>query len=92
MIQRLLLHFGYALLPLDLVARALAAAMLRTQDVDYLEPHGTQRELARQYMVLAVEMGLPAEAARRVAALAWDHMMAGRKRQPVNNREFSFYG
>jgi len=93
MIARILLYFGLALVDLDLVARALAADVLRVHDVAVLDEPGTLRELRRRYVLVAVETGLPVSAQARVAALAWRYIVAARDAMPdtVNRREFSFY-
>lgn len=93
MLTRLLLFFRLAVVDLDLVARALAADLLRVHDATVLDEPGTLRELRRRYVLVAVETGLPVSAQARVAALAWGYVAAARDEQPntVNRREFSFY-
>lgn len=92
MITKLLLRFGIAVVNLDLVARQIAADVLRVHDVDVLEPHGTHQELRRRYASVAVEVGLPVSAQERVAEMAWTYIKAAQKvPQPTSRREFSFY-
>lgn len=92
MIARLLLFFRLAVVDLDLVARALAADVLRVHEVAVLDEVGTLRELRRRYVLVAVETGMPVTAQARVAELAWGYIAAARAEQPpVNRREFSFY-
>ena len=93
MIARILLYFRLAVVDLDLVARALAADVLRVHDATVLDEAGTLRELRRRYVLVAVETGLPVSAQRRVSVLAWRYIVAARDEMPdtVNRREFSFY-
>ena len=94
MLTRILLYFGIALIDLDLVARALASDMLRLHgsDVATLSETGTLRELQRKYALLAVETGLPMDAQRTVARMAWAFMRAaGALPDPNRSKEFSFY-
>lgn len=93
MIARLLLLLNLACVDLDLVARALAADVLRVHDAAVLDEPGTLRELRRRYVLVAVETGLPVAAQARVATLAWQYIRAARDEMPdtVNRREFSFY-
>lgn len=92
MIARLLLLLNLCVVDLDLVARALAADVLRVHEVAVLDEVGTLRELRRRYVLVAVETGLPVRAQARVAALAWGYIAAARDEQPpINRREFSFY-
>lgn len=93
MITRLLLLLNLCVVDLDLVARALAADVLRVHDAAVLDPPGTLRELRRRYVLVAVETGLPVTAQARVAELAWRYIVAARDAMPdtVNRREFSFY-
>lgn len=92
MITRILLRFGLAVVDLDLVARQIAADVLRVHDVDVLEPHGTRQELRRRYAVVAVEVGLPVTAQARVADMAWTYIAAAQQEPTrTDRREFSFY-
>lgn len=93
MITRLLLRFGFAVVDLDLVARQIAADVLRVHDVDVLEPRGTMQELRRRYAVVAVETGLPVGAQGKVAEMAWAYIAAAQAepRPAPNRKEFSFY-
>jgi predicted kinase len=93
MIARFLAHFGLALVDLDLVARALAADLLRTHEVAVLDSYGTQQELRRQYALLATQTGLPIHAQRQVAQMAWQYVAAAQEAQAQtpNRKEFSFY-
>ena len=92
MITRILLRFGIAIVDLDLVARQIAADVLRVHDVDALEKYGTMQELRRRYAVVAVEVGLPVSAQRKVADIAWAYIVAAQASpQKADRREFSFY-
>ena len=92
MIARILLRFGIAVVDLDLVARQIAADVLRVHDVDVLEQTGTHQELRRRYAVVAVEVGLPVSAQRKVADIAWAYIAAAQAEpQRVDRREFGFY-
>lgn len=94
MLNKLLLRLGLALVDLDLVARVLAADLMRGQDLDVLEANGTKRELRRKYAAVALETGLPLAAQEKVGEMAWQYMAAARdeqKPQAVNRKEFSFY-
>ncbi len=92
MLTRLLLHLNLAVCDLDLIARALAADLLRVHDVDVLAQYGTVRELRRRYAMLAVETGLPIGAQERVSEMAWGYIAAAQDEpQAVNRKEFSFY-
>lgn len=93
MITRLLLLLNLCVVDLDLVARALAADVLRVHDAAALDQPGTLRELQRRYVLVAVETGLPVGAQRRVSVLAWQYIVAARAEMPdtVNRREFGFY-
>ena len=93
MIHRILLYFGLSIVSLDLVARALAADILRTHDVTLLDDYGTVQELRRRYAMVATETGLPLHAQARVAQMAWAYVRAARDQTQVSgDREFSFYG
>ena len=94
MLTRLLLRFGLAVVNLDLIARALALAIIRVHDLEMLERSGTEKELRRRYAILATETGLPIAAQGQVAAMAWGYIAAARDETPsppTNRKEFSFY-
>ena len=91
MIAKLLLRLNLAVVNLDHIARALASDIVRTHDVDYLDPNGTQRELRRKYIVLAIESGLPGAAANQVAARAWQIMNEAHEKPIPAGKDFSFY-
>jgi len=82
MIDRILLYFGMALAPLDLVARALAANIVQTHDLYTLDEAGTVRELQRRYASIAIETGLPMGAQRQVATMAWRYIAQARDEKP----------
>jgi hypothetical protein len=96
MLTWILLKFGLALIDFDLIARALAARLLRIHgsDIDTLNPQGSQQELGRHYAILAVEAGLPVAAKKRVAKLAWRYIEQAQN-NPIpslnSRKEFSFY-
>lgn len=96
MLTRILLHFGIAIVDLDLVARALASDMLRMHgaEIATLDQVGTLRELKRKYAVLATETGLPIGAQRKAAEMAWQMIAAAADLPKATNarKEFSFYG
>lgn len=92
MITRILLRFGLAVVDLDLVARQIAADVLRVHDVDVLNADTTHQELRRRYAVVAVETGLPVSAQRKVADIAWAYIAAAQAEPTqVNRKEFSLY-
>ncbi len=93
MLTSLLLRLGIAVVNLDLVARVLAADVLRVHEVDVLDPYGTLHELRRRYASLAVETGLPMAAQRKVADMAWGYIAQAQEQpsEPSNRREFTFY-
>ena len=94
MIARILLRFGFGLVNLDLVARVLAADLMRGQDLSVLNAENTTKELRRKYALVAMETGMPLAAQKRVGDMAWRYMAAARDEQPqppVNRKEFSFY-
>ncbi len=93
LLTSLLLRFGIAVVNLDLVARVLAADVLRVHEVDVLDPYGTLHELRRRYASLAVETGLPMAAQRKVADMAWGYIAQaqGETVATANRREFTFY-
>lgn len=92
MISRLLLRLGLAVVDLDLVARVLAADVLRVHEPGTLDHYGTLQELRRRYVSTAVETGLPLVAQAKVADMAWAYIAAAQNEPVVVNRkEFSFY-
>lgn len=93
MITRFLLRFGLVLVDLAPVARALAADVMRTHDVDVLDTYGTQRALRRRYALWATQTGLPIAAQRKVAEMAWTYIVAAQDKPPQaqSHKEFSFY-
>jgi hypothetical protein len=95
MITRILLYFGIAIIDLDLVARALASDILRMHGADIvtLEAEGTRREMRRKYAILATETGLPIQAQRKAADMAWSFIRAAQDDPDYTEvrKDFSFY-
>lgn len=73
-------------------ARALAAHMLRTYEIDTLEPTAAVQFLRTRYMRAVAEWGLPANACNDVAERAWKLVCATRRTPQVDQRTgFAFY-
>lgn len=73
-------------------ARALAAYMLRTYEVDTLEPTAAVQFLRMRYMRAVAEWGLPASACNDVADRAWRLVCKAHGSPAVEQRTgFAFY-
>src|SRR5690606_18445379 len=84
MIAWLLARLNLACVDLDLIARALAADVLRVHGVDVhaLNEQQARREIHVRYTELAVRTGLPEQAGKRVADLVWRYIRQAQAHAP----------
>lgn len=91
--KHLLLWMGIALVRLDPIARALALGIVDTHDLTTLSDVDTVQELRRRYASLAIQTGLPLDAQKQIADMAWDYVVRARNdvAQGTVGYYFSFY-
>lgn len=93
MLNWILLRFGFCVLPLDHVARALAAAIVDSHDLTTLSDADTIQELRRRYVSIAIQTGLPLAVQQQVARDAWHYIDQARGPDVPGTvgRYFTFY-
>jgi hypothetical protein len=94
MLPTLLTYFGLVVADIDVIARKLAAELLRLwgTDIVMLSASDGKQELQRKYMEIAMATGLPGSIARKVADRAWGYVAQAQRVPVVEDRVgFSFY-